>query len=128
MTRKKPSETYGAPAHLSKAGAAFFVEMSTEYQLDGAGLKVLCRAAECLDRLKEAQSSIKSHGAVVSFKGKLSTNPACRLEKEARDGFLSAMRVLSLGRQKRRVGRPGYQGLGVSFAPFTDRGTANEDD
>jgi hypothetical protein len=92
-----------SPPHLGKAGAEFFLEMLDMYDIGKpAAIALLTRAAECVDRLVEAQTCIKEHGAVMQGE-KLVANPACKLEKEARDGFLAAMRFAC---QRHRDGRP----------------------
>jgi hypothetical protein len=49
-----------------------------------------------------------AHGAIIDANGKLSANPALRLEREAAQTFLSTMRLLNLDRARRRpLGRPG---------------------
>lgn len=98
------------PDHLGPAGREFFASVATEFTItDPAGLALLCTAAECLDRTRQAQASIAEHGAlVVGASGQLRANPACGLERDARTGFLSAMRALNLDIEplRDRPGRP----------------------
>jgi hypothetical protein len=72
--------------------------MVREYAIgDIAGLALLARACECLDRIASAQTSIDEHGVIIfNNNGSAAMNPACRLEKESRDGFLAAMRALHI--------------------------------
>ena len=79
-------------------GAAFFREMLAEYAIaDAGGLSVLCRAAECVDRMAAARASIAKDGEIIQNQYNVpKLNPACVLEKQARDGFYAAMRLLSL--------------------------------
>ena len=54
------------------------------------------------DRLAQARRSITAHGAIIDANGKLSANPALRLEREAAETFLSTMRLLNLDSERRR--------------------------
>ena len=98
------------PKHLRPAGKAFFESVSAEYGItDAAGMALLSRAAECVDRMTAAQSSIAKHGElVVDRYGAPKLNPACILEKDARNGFLAAVRALNLDLEPLRdgAGRP----------------------
>jgi phage terminase small subunit len=87
-----------APGHLKDAGAAFFASMVRETDISSAdGLAVLTRACECLDRISAAQKSIDNHGEIfVDQYNKPKLNPAVTLEKQARDGFLSCVRLLAI--------------------------------
>lgn len=98
------------PSHLKPDGAELYKALAEEYAIDDqAGLHLLCVAAECLDRLRAAQIAITEHGeCVVDRYGQVKINPACSLEKEARNGFLAAMKALNLDLEplRDRVGRP----------------------
>ena len=94
------------PAHLRSDGADFYVRVATDYALDDpAGLALLCTAAECLDRMRAAQVSITERGELVDDRyGAPKLNPACALEKDARSGFLAAVRALNLDLEPLRDG------------------------
>ena len=94
------------PDHLRSGGAAFFTNVAIEYAIDdAAGLALLSRAAECVDRMAAAQAAIAEHGELVSDRyGGVKLNPACNLEKDARSGFLAAMRALNLDLEPLRDG------------------------
>ncbi len=97
------------PKHLKKDGKALFKLIYTEYSIDdAAGQALLVVACECLDRMRQAQAEIKTHGVqVLDRYGSLKQNPACSLEKDSRNGFLSAMRALNLDIEPlKSVGRP----------------------
>jgi phage terminase small subunit len=72
--------------------------MVAEYGIaDPAGLALLTTAAECLDRMRAAQKAIKLHGEIVVDRyGAPKLNPACNLEKDARNGMIAAFRALNL--------------------------------
>lgn len=95
-----------APAHLRDAGSAFFVSVANEYGVaDAAGLALLARAAECVDRMNAAHAAIAEHGELIPDRyGGVKLNPACNLEKDARSGFLAAMRALNLDLEPLRDG------------------------
>lgn len=98
------------PDHLGPAGREFFATVAAEFTItDPAGLTLLAVAGAALDRMTEAQASIAEHGALVAgASGQLRTNPACGLERDARTGFLSALRALNLDIEplRDRPGRP----------------------
>jgi phage terminase small subunit len=106
------------PAHLLKDGARLYRDVASEYGIaDAGGLAVLTTAAECLDRMRAAQRAIQEHGAIVMDRyGKPKVHPACSLEKDARAGFLLAIKGLNLDIEplRDRAGRPGV-GLGVTW-------------
>ncbi|MBX7459261.1 hypothetical protein K3152_13490 [Qipengyuania sp. 1NDH17] len=95
-----------APKHLRDAGSAFYTSVADEYAItDAAGLALLSRAAECVDRMTAAQSAIAEHGELVPDRyGGVKLNPACNLEKDARSGFLAAVRALNLDLEPLRDG------------------------
>jgi phage terminase small subunit len=96
------------PKHLGADGSAFYRETAHEYGIDdSAGRALLTVAAEALDRIGEARKAIAKDGAIFSFHGKPTLNPATKIEKEATDRFLAAMRQLRLDVEPPRpVGRP----------------------
>ncbi len=109
MKLKRPKSPK-PPGHLQAHGAALWRDLATEYEIsDAAGVALLTTAAECLDAMKSAQAVIAQHGAVILDRyGGLRANPACGLEKDARAGFLAALKALNLDLEpiKNRVGRP----------------------
>lgn len=98
------------PAHLLKPGATLWREMIAEFAIsDPAGLALLATAAECVDRMRAAQKAIKEHGEIVVDRyGAPKLNPACSLEKDARNGMLASLRALNLDVEPLRdgAGRP----------------------
>ena len=77
---------------------------------------MLCVAAECLDRLRQAQAEIESKGAIVTDRyGGLKPHPAIAIEKDARNGLMTASKNLNLDLEplRDRPGTPGMQGLGI---------------
>jgi hypothetical protein len=57
----------------------------------------LDESTECIDRIAAARASITKDGAIIENQyGVAKMNPACVLEKAARDGFFAAMRLLDI--------------------------------
>lgn len=94
------------PDHLRAEGRKFFQSVADEYAIaDAAGLALLARAAECVDRIHAAQRAIAEHGELTLDRyGAPKLNPACALEKDARAGFLAAMKSLNLDLEPLRDG------------------------
>ena len=86
------------PDHLKPAGAELWTKVQHEYAIvDAGGLALLATAAECLDRMKQAQLAIEEHGPLVQDRyGQMKVSPACQLEKEARNGLLLALKQMNL--------------------------------
>lgn len=87
-----------APAYLSKESQARWDVLVEEYGIaDAGGLAVLETALQALDRLTEARKLIEREGAVVKDRfDQLRPHPAVQIERDARNGFLSAMRSLGI--------------------------------
>src|SRR5215510_779531 len=98
------------PPHLGKDGKQIWEQLVSEFGItDAGGLTLVTTIAECRDRLTEAQALIKRHGAVVSIApGVLRSNPALKVEVDARNGMLAALRMLNLDIEplRDRPGRP----------------------
>jgi hypothetical protein len=94
------------PKHLRRPGKDFYLSVANEYGIsDAAGVALLVTAAECVDRMRAAQSAIAEHGELVLDRyGAPKLNPACSLEKDARAGFLAAMKALNLDLEPLRDG------------------------
>jgi hypothetical protein len=97
------------PKHLRPAGAAFFGSVLADYAInDSAGLALLQAAAEAVDRMTAAREAIDRDGEIIRDRYDCpKTHPACSLERDARSGFLAAMRGLNLELEPPRpMGRP----------------------
>ena len=94
----KPRKSKRPPPHLAKPGAKLWRELVDEYQVaDSAGLALATCAAECVDRMRAAQEAIAKHGEIVMDRyGAPKLNPACNLEKDARNGLFAAVKALNL--------------------------------
>jgi hypothetical protein len=94
------------PSHLGPEGGRLWRDLIEEYGIsDPAGLALVTAAAECADRVKAAQAAIATHGEVVVDRyGAPKLNPACGLEKDARNGLLAALKALNLDLEPLRDG------------------------
>jgi phage terminase small subunit len=86
------------PAHLGEAGTRLWSDIVRQYRIgDGAGLVLVTTAAECLDRMRQAQEAIREHGLLLADRyGGKRQNPACVVERAARDGMINALKALNL--------------------------------
>ena len=97
------------PRHLKSAGRRLWLDIVEQYRIrDGVGLALVTTAAEALDRMTEAREAIDKHGAIVIDRyGNPKANPACHIERDARAGFLAALKALNLDIEPLRDrGRP----------------------
>src|SRR6476661_10910946 len=98
------------PPHLGKDGREIWTALVTEFSIvDAGGLALVTIIGECRDRLSEAQAVIEEHGAVMTTTtGVLRSNPALKVEVDARNGLLAALRALNLDIEPLRdlPGRP----------------------
>lgn len=93
LPRRAPSMR--VPRGLTPEGRRLWTAVAREYELDAASEKLLLVALEALERLREAQRTVKEHGLLVAgARGGLRANPAISIENAARRDFLAAMRQL----------------------------------
>lgn len=95
------------PKTLSNSSKKIWKDILTEYDTgwNSKDYRILQVGLECLDRLNEIREEINKTG--VSINGK--PNPLLSCERDARSGFIQAMRQLKLeepDEKKRKVGRP----------------------
>lgn len=85
---------FTAPKGLSAEARKLWSDLHGEYQIeDAAGIALLGRLGESLDRLRQAQKDIAKNGLSISDqKGSKKMNPACHVEKEAHKQMLEALR------------------------------------
>jgi hypothetical protein len=97
-------------------------QLAIEYAATGGeGVRIIDVAVECYSRLREAQTLLANDGLVVPGRDGPKQHPACVIERSARRAYLDALRALAdLSRTKRRVGRPGFGGLGVTLEGLAD--------
>ena len=91
------------PGHLGDAGAALYVKALDEFAFETeTELSILERAAEALDRMREAQAAIAKYGVVYACGegGLIKPNPACAVERDSRNAYLACMRQLRIGQDR----------------------------
>ncbi len=100
-----------APAHLSPEAQDHWCRIVSEYQIiDAGGLLILTTAMESFDRMRQAQTIVAEHGAVlVADDGGLKANPAVAIERDSRAAMMAALKQLNLDLEPLRdkIGRPG---------------------
>lgn len=87
------------PSHLGPHGKTLWRDLYREYAIDDSqGLALLTTAAECMDRIRQAQEAIEEHGVVIFNQetGVTKGNPACIVERDARTGLIQALKALRL--------------------------------
>ncbi|MPY75300.1 MAG: hypothetical protein GEU87_13670 [Alphaproteobacteria bacterium] len=98
------------PPHLGTYGKALYSGLIADFGIDdSAGLALATMAAECLDRLRDAQALIEKHGMLVSTDGGgLKTNGAVAVEHNSHNRMLAALRALNVDLEplRDRPGRP----------------------
>src|SRR5262245_25264519 len=84
--------------HLRGAARTLWREMCVEYELDDpAGLALLRAACEALQRAEGARQLVEQHGILTTDRfGAVRENPAARIERDARQQLLGALRALRL--------------------------------
>ena len=86
-----------APAHLSAASAAWFREVSANFQMGGDHLRVLQLACESWDLQQEARAILAEQGIVMTAAtGAKKTHPAIPILNSAADRFLKCVTALGL--------------------------------
>jgi hypothetical protein len=89
MTTARP------PRDLGKSGREFWRDVQSSYSItDPAGLSLLEVACRALDRMAEARAVIERDGLVIAKTGR--ANPACKIEQDSANRYLSAHRALHL--------------------------------
>ena len=86
-----------APKHLQPETRQWFAGIVAEHDLTSSELRTLQAALEAWDRAQEALERIAKDGAYLPNRfGELRPHPALSVERDARIGFLRAMRELAL--------------------------------
>lgn len=87
-----------APADLSADAKRLWADITREYSIDDAvGKLLLHEALKSYDRMAQARRIVDKLGLLVKDRfGQARANPAAQVEKDARAGFLSAMKLLGI--------------------------------
>lgn len=100
-----------APKGLKPGARRFWLDTQAQYAIvDPAGVELLGVAARALGRLEGAAEVLDREGTVFKDKaGQLKPRPEVIIERDARSGFLAALRALQLDLEplKPGPGRPG---------------------
>jgi hypothetical protein len=116
MTTTRP------PADLGSNGRKLWSAILHDHGIRGAGnLAVLHEAAKAIDAAEEFGSIIARDGPVLQTKSGVKDHPLIRHQLAARAlacRLLSRLGVVDV--PKRRVGRPGYGGIGVTYEQLAD--------
>lgn len=86
------------PAHLGEAGRALWRSIQRDHEIsDGAGLALLARAAEAMDRLAQVREQIARDGVVTrGYKGQPRGHPLLSVESDLVRVQLACLRQLGL--------------------------------
>jgi len=99
-----------APAHLSRKAKRLWKTICNDFQnFDKYALLILETALQAHDRLEQAREIIDREGLTITnpTSGNTRANPALQIEKDSRQAFLSAMRLLGLNIEPPGpIGRP----------------------
>lgn len=87
-----------APAHLGEHGRRLWREIIADHGIDdAAGRAMLLRAAEALDRLRQAQAQIAADGLLVpGYRKQPRPHPLLAVEAEQSRILLACFRALNL--------------------------------
>jgi phage terminase small subunit len=86
------------PDHLDPEEQALFRQVIAEFQIDDSGsISLLVTAMECHQRCRRARERVDEDGETVLDRFRqLRPHPCIAIERDARDGYLRAMRALNL--------------------------------
>jgi P27 family predicted phage terminase small subunit len=95
MPKKENNEQFEL---LSAEAKDLHSRLKREWNIrDAAGLVTLLTACQALDRLRQAQAILAKEGCIAADRfGQAKQHPASVIEKEARAGFLAALKHLNL--------------------------------
>lgn len=94
---KKANLSTKIPAHLSADTRRWVLDVAGKWVLEPHHERILLLAACCWDRQRAAEALLKAEGLTVTDKyGQTKPHPAISAEKEARNGFLKAIKQLNL--------------------------------
>ena len=82
------------PKHLSDESKEIWKKLDLSFLLEASHRILLKVALESYDRYQGARQAIDAAGMTYKVGNLIKENPACKVEKEARSGFLQAWRLL----------------------------------
>lgn len=98
-----------APRTLSKEAQKLWNQITGSYSdFDDYGCLILKVALEAYDRLQSAKATIDIEGSTLKTPtGHVKPHPCLAIEKESRNGFIAAIRLLNLNIEPAgEIGRP----------------------
>ena len=105
------TKTQRPPGNLSNESKGIWKKLNSEWEFDTQALLILKTALEAYDRLTEARQQIDTEGITYTTgTGFKREHPSLKVEKQSRDGFLAAWRMLNLN-----IEPPGDIGRPVEF-------------
>lgn len=95
------------PRHLRKSTAAWWLEVTTDYELEPHHVRLLTLAAESWDRCLQAREAIAKHGLIfVDRFGQPRSRPEVAIERDNRVQFARLLRELQLDVHEPDENRP----------------------
>jgi hypothetical protein len=95
-TKKKPAGPH-APANLRPETARWFRKVLADWSMEDHHIKLLVIASECWDRATAAREMLDAEGLTYCDRfGAPHARPECKIEHDAKIGFMRALRELDL--------------------------------
>ena len=87
-----------APPHLSPEAAAWWQDVTADYDLSPHHLRLLQSACEAWDTGQAARRELAAHGGLTftDASGNIKAHPAVAMQRDARIGFARLVRELDL--------------------------------
>ena len=93
------------PKHLSAEAKRWWSRILAAWPLEDASLLILESALECLDRMRQAQATIRAEGSTVKDRwGVPRAHPAVGIEAEAKASMLKHFKALAIDLEPLRDG------------------------
>ena len=121
--KRKQLNSIEPPSILAETGAKLWRTIQIEREItDSGGLETLRQLCLAADRVAECASIIERDGSVIETKHGPKDHPLLKHELASRAFVVRAL--ARLGRietePKKRVGRPGYGGIGITYEQLTN--------
>jgi hypothetical protein len=110
------------PSVLGQTGATLWRSIQTERKItDSGGLETLLQICVAADRAAECAKRIAKDGLLLTTENGPRENPLLKHELANRAFVVRSLAKLGrIGQPPRRVGNPGYGGIGVTFEDLND--------
>ena len=102
----KKLSTFKPPKGLSRSAQSWWSRLQSEFGIeDSGGLLVLLVAAESFDKVRQAESIVKTEGLTTTDRfGQSKPHPAVNIARDARAQMLAALKQLNLDLEPLRDG------------------------